>query len=208
MKQSFERDRKSARKLFNRVAFAFRFFEGGLFRQYHQTLALLDLPTSQSVLDVGTGTGILAKAFYDRGHPIKGIDISENMLKRARKKLPSARLEQMDLIQLNQISDNSYDITAISYVLHGLPYEFRKWTLQQLYRITRFNTLIFDYTKSKNPITALTEWIEGPHYFEYIQNPLDELLTHVGYSIRQSQRTRGSGRYWLCDVKRESMLEP
>ena len=48
------------------------------------------------VLDVGFGTGILAKRLYDEGYSITGIDFSERMIAAAREKMPEARLIRHD----------------------------------------------------------------------------------------------------------------
>lgn len=50
-----------------------------------------------AVLDLGIGTGNLAALFNELGCPIWGIDFSEEMLKKARSKLPEAALALNDL---------------------------------------------------------------------------------------------------------------
>ena len=45
------------------------------------------LPKHSKILDIGTGTGTLASLLSDRGYYVTGIDISENMLDIARKKM-------------------------------------------------------------------------------------------------------------------------
>ena len=42
-----------------------------------------------SVLDVGTGSGIFAEAFTQRGLTVAGIDINENMIAEAKRLVPA-----------------------------------------------------------------------------------------------------------------------
>jgi putative AdoMet-dependent methyltransferase len=52
---------------------------------------------SMSVLDLGTGTGNLAARFIDQGCDVWGMDFSENMLAKAREKLPALHTVLADL---------------------------------------------------------------------------------------------------------------
>jgi len=52
---------------------------------FYDTLQILGVGNpGQHILDLGTGTGILARAFAKRGALVTGIDISENQIKEAR----------------------------------------------------------------------------------------------------------------------------
>jgi ubiquinone/menaquinone biosynthesis C-methylase UbiE len=53
-------------------------------------LALEDMPARRRVLDLGTGTGVVAIALAERypGAEIVGVDISPGMIEEARRKLP------------------------------------------------------------------------------------------------------------------------
>ncbi len=46
----------------------------------------------RKVLDIGFGTGVLAKKLYDNGYTVYGIDFSEKMVEIAREKMPQAVL--------------------------------------------------------------------------------------------------------------------
>lgn len=75
-----------------------------------------------SVLDIGLGTGILAKKLYDKGISITGIDFSEKMLQIAKDKMPEAALYQHDFsIGLPQeLNLECYDYIISTYALHHL----------------------------------------------------------------------------------------
>lgn len=42
--------------------------------------------SGKTILDIGFGTGILSKKFYDDGYTIYGIDFSEKMIEKAKEK--------------------------------------------------------------------------------------------------------------------------
>jgi phosphatidylethanolamine/phosphatidyl-N-methylethanolamine N-methyltransferase len=80
---------------------------------------------SGRLLDVGVGTG-LALPLYDQQLRVTGIDLSSDMLKRARKRADDAgcenieALEEMDAGHL-AFADNSFDVVVAMYVLTVVP---------------------------------------------------------------------------------------
>jgi len=78
------------------------------------------------MLDLGMGTGTIASQVMEArpGIDVWGIDFSEQMLARAKKKAPRAHLIQADLDQdLIQLVLPSFNAIVASYVLHELPDE-------------------------------------------------------------------------------------
>ena len=90
-------------------------------------MAVLDIPETvaqtldgvsiESVLDVGTGSGIFAEAFAERGLRVIGIDIREDMLAAAREHVPDGTfmLGQMEALPQD---DNAVDLVFMGHVLH------------------------------------------------------------------------------------------
>ena len=71
------------------------------------------------VLDVGCGTGKHLKLFSDRGWDIEGVDISENMLKKATERLPEGTSLHLDI---NDASENhDFVISMFNVVNHLSP---------------------------------------------------------------------------------------
>ena len=52
----------------------------------------------KNILDIGFGTGILAKKLYDDGYNIYGIDFSNEMLKKAKQKMPNALRDRKSVV--------------------------------------------------------------------------------------------------------------
>ena len=57
-----------------------------------------------SVLDIGTGTGNLARRVLDLGCRVCGTDLSASMLEKAREKIPEATLLEADLRESEHFS--------------------------------------------------------------------------------------------------------
>ena len=95
------------------------------------------------VLDVGTGTGVVALQAAERlapGARVVGIDISEEMLATARVK--AARLPFADRIELRRVdvhtldmADATFDVVVSLFALHHLPDPAAAF--RQMYRVLR-----------------------------------------------------------------------
>ncbi|MCC6612878.1 MAG: class I SAM-dependent methyltransferase [Anaerolineae bacterium] len=73
--------------------------------------------TLNSVLDVGTGTGLWAEAFAKRGLAVTGLDVREDMLAVARTYVPGAELRLGEMEAL-PFADDSFDLVFLGHVLH------------------------------------------------------------------------------------------
>jgi len=60
-------------------------FRPGYPESFYDTLQVLGIgKEGQNILDLGTGTGVLARAFAKRGANVAGIDIAENQVEEAK----------------------------------------------------------------------------------------------------------------------------
>ena len=70
------------------------------FAGYDAVLSLIEARVNSrpgaDVLDLGFGTGMLTARLYAAGHPVAGVDFSQNMLDAARTKMPCAELYLYD----------------------------------------------------------------------------------------------------------------
>ena len=190
-------ERLRTRRFFNLVAPAFHVIDRRLLPEYRRVLDALGLDPGLSVLDLATGTGTLAAAFAERGHPVAGIDFAARLLRRARRRLPGTDFRLMDLADLPQLPNDAYDVVALAYVLHGMPPQMRRFALCQARRLARRHVLIFDYSGPGRWYVRLIEWIEGPHYPSFVDRPLAEIATEAGLVVEREERTSSTGACWL-----------
>ncbi|MCT9097851.1 class I SAM-dependent methyltransferase [Haloarchaeobius sp. HME9146] len=74
------------------------------------------------VLDAGCGSGFYAERYVDRGADVTGVDLSEDMLDRARQQVPDAEFVQADLGEsLDFLDDDSVDVVVCQHVFSHLP---------------------------------------------------------------------------------------
>ncbi|HUU05091.1 MAG TPA: class I SAM-dependent methyltransferase [Patescibacteria group bacterium] len=196
--QGFMQERRRARFIFNLTAAMYPLIERHLFPRYEGALARLDLPAELTVLDVATGSGILAAAFARRGHPTAGLDFSERLLKRARKRFPEIDFRTFDLVDLPDIPSKSYGIVSSGYLLHGLSVGFREAILKNISRIAGRYVVVFDYCCAGGWLVRLIEQIEGPNYLQFIATPREVEFAGAGLRIEQSFRISSFGDAWLC----------
>jgi SAM-dependent methyltransferase len=186
------------RRFFNRVGFAFPLIERALLPGYRRSLEETGLDPSLSVLDFGAGTGILASAFAERGHTVKGLDFAVRLLRRARRLHPDIDFELFDLLDLGTLPADSWDLVSMGYLLHGLDREFRLQILRQAARIAKSHVVVFDYGEPGNRWVRLIEWIEGPHYPEFLADSREADFAAAGLTLLRHRPMANSGAMWLC----------
>lgn len=153
------------------------------------------LPPNQKIVDVATGTGILAYELAKLGHSVVGIDVSTEMLNLAMKKYSknlNLSFEQADATHL-LFKNNKFDAASISFALHDMPYEDEIKVLQEMKRVTKPNghILIVDYNEPRNHWAAklafpLVRAFESTHWLHFINRGLESLLQEV--NLRVSRR--------------------
>ncbi len=119
-------------------------------------LALTDVPAPRRVLDLGTGTGVVAQAVAERypSAEVVGVDLSEGLVGEARSKLPAAlvsrvRFEVGDASSLD-LEDAAFDLVVLSNMI---PF------FDEIARVTApGGTLVFSFSKGEHtPIYVPSE---------------------------------------------------
>jgi SAM-dependent methyltransferase len=85
-----------------------------------QLIAFAALPAGSLVLDAGCGPGIVCEAFLEAGHRVHGVDLSPEMVRRARERCSrfgdSARFERVSIADL--AAPAAFDAGVSRFVLH------------------------------------------------------------------------------------------
>jgi phosphatidylethanolamine/phosphatidyl-N-methylethanolamine N-methyltransferase len=124
-------------------------------------LDALKLKPGDRVLEVGVGTG-LSLPLYPRSVRITGIDVSGEMLEKARARVASRRLENVEaLLEMDAESmsfpDASFDKVVAMYVVSVVPRPAK--LIEELHRVCRPDGEIYivNHFQSENPIVASFE---------------------------------------------------
>ena len=130
-----------------------------------RAIDLLEIKPGDRVLEVGVGTG-LNLPLYPRDCSVIGVDISEEMLRKARQRvqelsLRHVKLEVMDASSLS-FPDKSFDHVIATYVISAVPDPVK--TLLEMQRVCRPNghLVILNHFKSDNPVIGTLEEMLAP----------------------------------------------
>jgi SAM-dependent methyltransferase len=110
-----------------------------------RTLAYVERAEVRSVLDVGCGTG-RALEWYAQHIPdltrLAGVDPSDDMVERARQRVPSAELRVASADAL-PFEDASFDLVCATGILHHVEHPRR--CIAEMFRVARTAVLISDH---------------------------------------------------------------
>ena len=126
----------------------------------------LALKPGDKVLEVGVGTG-LSLPLYPSNVKVTGIDVSTEMLDRARQRVSRFDLSQADAIlemdgENMQFADNTFDKVVAMYVVSVVP-DPRK-LVEEMRRVCKPGGDIFivNHFRSKHPIIGVSEALLSP----------------------------------------------
>jgi len=158
-----------------------------------KTVDFTDAKIGSRVLDVCTGTGKQAFAFARKGYDVTGIDLSENMLKVAKKNniYRNVRFETADAANM-PFNNSSFDISCISFALHEMPLTIREKVLNEMVRVTKpkGTIIIVDYALPVNKISRFLVYhfvklYESKYYPEFIKSEPEMSLRKLGIKTKE-----------------------
>jgi ubiquinone/menaquinone biosynthesis C-methylase UbiE len=127
-----EREHSDNTPIFDYIADVYDETRGPLAQEVLQFLVDY-LSDSKSILEIGTGTGRISIPLQNSGFDITGVDVSNNMLEKARTKgLKKAVLADGTNLPFQ---DNSFDVTIIVHVFHLI--SSRQKVLSEALRVSK-----------------------------------------------------------------------
>ncbi|HEV8602394.1 MAG TPA: bifunctional demethylmenaquinone methyltransferase/2-methoxy-6-polyprenyl-1,4-benzoquinol methylase UbiE [Gaiellaceae bacterium] len=156
---------EGVRKMFDRIAPVYdpmnRLMTAGLDRHWRRRTAAAVVRPGDRVLDVCCGTGDLALADAEAGGRVTGLDFSEPMLRRARRKSADVEWLEGDALGL-PFADGSYDAATVGFGLRNLPNAERG--LAELRRVLRpgGRLAILEITRPRGALAPFYRfWFDG-----------------------------------------------
>ncbi|AAM04736.1 TPA: methyltransferase domain-containing protein [Methanosarcina acetivorans] len=136
------------------------------------------------VLEVGVGTGRNLK-YYSSGSSVTGIDVSEGMLEKARKKaegMKNVNLLLMDAEHL-EFSDKTFDYVITTFVLCSIPDPVK--ALKEMRRVLKPSgeLIAIEHMRSSNNLISIFETLINPIMFSIIG---DEVTRDTVGNIRKA----------------------
>lgn len=132
-----------------------------------------------TVLDVACGTGFFALNYSNFFVNIKGVDLSETNIKKAKQLQLQKNLQNIDFIHYDAarltdiFHENEFDYSFISLALHEMPNELRLKVIKEMSFISK-EQLFIDYSFDKfnfsSIIVYLSEFFAGWDHFTNFLN--------------------------------------
>lgn len=173
---------------------------------HEKMIGLANLQASHNVLDLGIGTGNLAKQLPIPDTHICGVDFSNAMLAKARAVLPRAQLIQADLVGSDWPTEmkQPFDRILSAYTFHEFPDMVKIHILERLKRcclapsgLMVIGDISFEdqkhFDRAHRALKGL--WDEDEYYWR--AKPLTESLEAVGFSVEYNQVSSCAGVYVL-----------
>ena len=163
------------------------------------------LPKKGKVLDVGSGSGEpVAKFLSEQGLEVIGIDISENMVKLARKNVPKAIFTQMDLLALD-FEDNTFDGLICVYTLWHVPRKEHSQIFKNFQKILKSNGLMVINTGIRESEGMSDFFGEPMLWSNHHPKTTLKIVKDAGFSIEfEGIKERGEEfQYWIFARKKK-----
>ncbi len=170
----------------------------------------LEIKPNEKVIDVACGTGAQAFALSKVAQKVTGIDLSESMIKyakktSAKKKITNADFFICDATDLKSFKNNNFDIALMSLALHQFSTELHSPILSEMKRVAQ-KIIIVDYAVPlpKNHIgygSKVAEFIAGGEHNRnfksyYKMGGLNEILKANNLKIEKS-KLMGKGAFQI-----------
>jgi ubiquinone/menaquinone biosynthesis C-methylase UbiE len=127
------------------------------------TILALEGASFHSGIDIGTGTGVFAEAFAQRGIAVTGIDANPEMLEAARKYVPGGDFRQAAAESL-PFPDQSFDPAFMGLVLHETDDLLK--ALQETYRVCKTRLAVLEWPYAEQDFGPGLEERLRPEYIE------------------------------------------
>ena len=172
-------------------------------RLRREVASMVDLRPGARLLDVATGTGQQAFAFAAKTREVVGIDLSEAMLRVARRKncFPNVTFQQADATEL-PFEDASFDASCVSFALHEMPASVRERVVREMARVTKpgGSIIIVDYGLPRSHLASaiafhIIRLYEHDHYKTFVKSDWRALLEGAGVEVSDERPAlRGMAR--------------
>lgn len=166
-------------------------FKRFFYPRIKHAITYMDIKPGDRVLDVGVGTG-LSLSEFPHNCKVVGIDLSTAMLRKAKDKIGSQRLNHIKVMSMDAMRmsfrDDSFDKVFISHVVTVVPDPYR--LMSEVRRVCKKGgqVVIVNHFKSSNKVVEIVEKLINPVCKKIGWRSdlcLNEFINRSGLNVRQ-----------------------
>ena len=189
---------KKAIKAYDKIAEIYSKYTYGQLQQYQLT-KFISLLKGKKILDVGCGCGRDVEYFLQEGFDAIGIDLSEEMLKQARKIVPKTKLKKGDFTDLKFKKESFDGIWSMAGLIH-IPRKEMVNVLKGFNNIlTKKGILYLDVNEGKGEENLKKPKYnnEPRQYVYFTEKEMHGYLKKAGFKIINSEVNKAGDNTWL-----------
>jgi ubiquinone/menaquinone biosynthesis C-methylase UbiE len=167
-------------------------FGGRRRRVYRRVVSLSGARPGDSVLDVGSSSGYLARKLAAAAGPaghVTGVDPSQAAIDRARRRALPTMTFTVGVAQDLDLPDATFDVVTCTLAIHHVPARKREAAFREMYRVTRpgGRLLVADFDPSRRPL-PLHRGGRRMRQAAATVGPLEDLAAAAGYRVESAGR--------------------
>ncbi|MHA2134663.1 MAG: class I SAM-dependent methyltransferase [Candidatus Thorarchaeota archaeon] len=155
------------------------------------------------ILDAGCGAGVpVARTLIESGFQVTGVDISQSMLKLARKHVPSTSFILQDMTKLN-LEPESFDGIISTFAIIHVPRTLHAEVFSRFHRVLRGSGSML-VSLAMDESDGVDEYHGAPMYWSHYDKETSlEIIRGAGFRIVWSRRieTREEQHFWIFAKK-------
>ncbi len=185
-------DRQEIRKIYSRYAAVYDvIFAKWFFPRIKLGLEKIGIKAGDRIIEVGVGTG-LSLSLYPPSCKVMAIDITREMLKKAKQKKEKYGFDHVSLFEMDAetigFADDSFDHAVLPFVVSVVSNPVKM--MSEVKRITKNNgtIIVVNHFSSGNAILAGLEKLFSPLFLQLgwkAAVPLELLANHCGLHIEE-----------------------
>ena len=186
-------DSERTRRFYSAYSSFYDFTFGKLTQKFRsEAIDLLDINPGEKILDIGVGTG-LSLPLYPPYCKVVGIDFSNRMLEKGKKKikqyqLANVTLHQMDAASLDFETD-SFDSVLAAHVMTTLPNP--KQTMSEIIRVC----------KEDGKIVLVNHFSNGNRFLCWVEKNISSICKRIGFRTDLTLETLINGTSVVLNKK-------
>ena len=176
---------------------------------------LAELSPGEWVLDLGTGVGFQAMAFATKGHKTFGADLIVDRLVLAKERHRHSNLHWLAAdVRGLPLPDNSFDVVAVSLMLHDMPIPVLRSTLKEISRVARRRVVIAEPSLPQTRLFAMLYRLVVPlldeslFLKEYLDTNMEVLFEEAGLQpLHQSHLAKDTLTIYVCNASGQATID-